>query len=142
MKRLLLTLFGAIAALFLCAAAIASDMTLSTCVEHKGAKTMCGSFSWYGLDAVSAQNITARGMNMLDAGSKLQDKGGDFTIRMTGNVVDDNGKSAAIPEIELRGVTFRGVNQFLRVQQKHADALIGYGELMEKGGKRKHFGKQ
>jgi hypothetical protein len=139
--RALLAGLAAVAALCVVAPAQAADVTLSTTVFKNGAKVTAGTFAFYGLDADEMKALTKRANKALDAAAKNQDQGGEYTMEMQRTDVGDDGKKSDSPTIELRGLTFAGVNRALRGSHGFMNEMISDSEDHAKRGHGGPWGK-
>lgn len=121
------TILFALAALFAVPAFAQCDLKWSFTAEGEGKKAT----NVRTLTGMSPADMAAhqkRGMHALDVASKLQDKGGAYTVTLLDSSTCD-GKPVANTgtAIELRGMTLAAVAKFLREAAKGDEQM--HGEL-------------
>jgi len=73
---------------------------------------------------------------VLDVASKVQEKGGPYTLEMNEYRVCDGGAQVKAQGIEVRGLTLQGMNAVAREAWKQMDLVIRrYEQRAEKGNK-------
>lgn len=138
MKRLLATLlcFAPSLAFAMC------DLEMSSVVTY-GVGEAVGKqvTTWNGLEAADVTNIKTKGKSILDVASKVQDKGGKYTIVFNETTTCDNKPVKAVA-VEVSGVTIHGMSAILRASTKVGEQLLKMGEDEAKKGKKRAWGKE
>lgn len=94
----------------------------------------------YGLTSDQLKRVQARGKRAFDVGSKQQDKGGGYVVALGEEASCAGAPATVLPTVELKGMTARGVNAFLRTAAKGDSEFLDDADKRVAAGKKSSWG--
>jgi hypothetical protein len=112
------------------------SQTVTVSVSENGKPFSKAGSSLFDVTKAEAEDLSRRGRSIIDEASKVQDKGGPYTVEINEERACDGAAARPVQGVMVQGVTFAGANRIARQAIKVGGEIVGKYEGREKAGKK------